>query len=97
MMTWEGAEKLRTFCDKQLYINLCYHKERNLVNAGRWISKKEWKFPGKPDKIEIWRRPIKLLHPGAKRLEKFVTDLIKIRTDTINLDAGCTNMKNCAA
>ena len=38
-----------------------------------------------------------MLHPGAKRLEKFVTDLIKIRTDTINLDAGCTNMKNCAA
>jgi len=77
-MTWEGAEKLRTFCDKQLYISLCYHKERNLVNARRWISKKEWKFPGKPDKIEIWRRPIKLLHLWAEETEDPVTILQEI-------------------
>ena len=61
-----------------IYINLCYHKERKLVNAGRWISKKEWKFPGKPDKIEIWRRPIKLLHLWAEETEDPVTILQEI-------------------
>ena len=38
----------------------------------------EWKFPGKPDKIEIWRRPIKLLHLRAGETEKPVTILQEI-------------------